>query len=631
MQRAEPLRFAVLALMIELGCLLLPCLIFLILYLQTFHAPATAALRHLELVLPATLLLMLIRGSAVGTLGKPWGARVGAVLYALWFLWWLSYYGTVLVGLQNWGRVATWPLIKVYVLHWRDLLDVLDIPWALVLVAGCALGAATGFLGWILTRRDLWIHRYHARVGAVVRAAALLLVVAVLLLRMHQVADATHMGSDEPVMLSLNPWAGTRQGQTNRTEGARVIDEREARAAAAYQPGVRTHSRNVILIVGDALRSERMSLFGHERATTPYLSALHQTGAMQLAAQGHSICAESYCGLMALVRSKYLHEFSTHSLSLAQVLRRHGYAVYLLLGGDHTNFYGLAEALGPADLYWDGLQSGEYMNDDRAVLARARELPAAGEQPVMMQFHLMSSHGLGSRQPEFQEFSPIANYYRRGRLSANAEELKSWAGNFYDNGILQFDHTVHELLAVLREKGYLDDAVVVITGDHGELLGERGKYSHADTVLQAVLDIPILLARFGYAGEDFESKRFASQVDVAPTILLELGLPIPQSWAGEPLQHPMQRGFSFFQQGEEVGLYDLRSPDSVWKYWRDLAAGTEHAYRLDQDPREEHDLGSDVPSTLRKEWLLQLLPSTTSASGAALPMEEKAEEHTSKD
>src|SRR5690606_8624800 len=111
------------------------------------------------------------------------------------------------------------------------------------------------------------------------------------------------------------------------------------------------------------------------------------------------------------------------------------------------------------------------------------------------------------------------------------------ATNYYDNGVVQFDRVVSQLLEHLQHKGYLDNALVVITGDHGELLGEHGQFSHAKTVYDAVLRVPFVLIRYGYeADQQLRSDMVSSQVDIAPTILSELRMPLPSTWVGTPIQ-----------------------------------------------------------------------------------------------
>ena len=98
--------------------------------------------------------------------------------------------------------------------------------------------------------------------------------------------------------------------------------------------------------------------------------------------------------------------------------------------------------------------------------------------------------------------------------------------NFYDNGVVRSDAVIAELLAQLKEKGYLQDALVVITADHGESLGEHGLYHHANSVREEVLRIPLVFIAYGSPLRlPPQVRDFASQVDIAPTILKELGLP----------------------------------------------------------------------------------------------------------
>ncbi len=116
--------------------------------------------------------------------------------------------------------------------------------------------------------------------------------------------------------------------------------------------------------------------------------------------------------------------------------------------------------------------------------------------------------------------------------------------NYYDNGVFQFDGVVKSAIAQLQEKGYLSDAIVVITGDHGEMLGEHGQFGHANGVYEPVLHVPFVIIRYGYT-ENYSSvlPRVVSQIDIAPTILTDLSMPIPSTWAGRPIQSNDRRDF----------------------------------------------------------------------------------------
>src|SRR5688500_1845866 len=180
--------------------------------------------------------------------------------------------------------------------------------------------------------------------------------------------------------------------------------------------------------------------------------------------------------------------------------------------------------------------------------------------------------------------------------------------NYYDNGVLQTDAMIHGILQTLERKGYLKNTVVAITADHGEALGEHGLFQHANSVREEVLQIPFLLLSYGYrAAELPDDHRLASQIDIAPTLLAELGMPRPHSWQGAPLQQGTSRDFLYFQELWEVGLFDLRDSRNLWKYWTNMKTGEEYAFNLTLDPAELSNAIGKASPEQKREWRLQIL------------------------
>jgi arylsulfatase A-like enzyme len=180
------------------------------------------------------------------------------------------------------------------------------------------------------------------------------------------------------------------------------------------------------------------------------------------------------------------------------------------------------------------------------------------------------------------------------------------------------------VLETLGKKGYLDNALVVITADHGEALGERGLYAHANGVDQEVLRIPLLWLAFGYPGSTVSNgRRVVSQVDIAPTILADLGMPLPRTWSGRPLQHGETNDFVYFQDRQAAGFIDQRTPGQLWKYWVNSATGKEHAYNLTADPDARTNVMETVDASRKREWrlnYLQMMPGATGVLGGSEPV-----------
>jgi choline-sulfatase len=136
------------------------------------------------------------------------------------------------------------------------------------------------------------------------------------------------------------------------------------------------------------------------------------------------------------------------------------------------------------------------------------------ERPLFLWAHFFDAHA---------PYAPPAEYLERA------------GGNAYDGEIAALDAAIGSLLAGLRTTGLLDDAVVMIVGDHGESLGEHGEATHGLFVYDATLHVPYLLRdpRGDRAGEMDDA--LVSVVDVQPTLLEAMGLELDRSADGASL------------------------------------------------------------------------------------------------
>jgi glucan phosphoethanolaminetransferase (alkaline phosphatase superfamily) len=601
-----------LSLALDLAPWLISSGLFLWLYIGRFDAPASAAWPHLKIVSSLWLALACLKLLLWQCFprSRPARAVVSIVITtALGLL--LGYYLVAYVGLASWGRIITWPLISAYLSQADDVLGSLGyslhIPLMTVTLLFCLLLFCT--YRWMLG--EAWIARIiHS---GKVRVAAPLTLLAVALLG-FEILMIPPVNAQEPLSLSFFSGAGNAM-QSHSRAGPR-IDAEEAAARNSYHSVPLDNPPNVILIVGDALRADHLHAYGYSRASTPKLDALLSRESNARVERVRTVCAESTCGLLALASSRYVHELPARPITLQEVLRRHGYSVRMILGGDHTNFYGLRDAYGEVDEYFDGhMQSNYYMNDDRLVLDQVGRLPAHTRgKAAMLQFHLMSSHGLGKRLPESNLYRPFRNYYGRFLDTARVTpELREEVVNYYDNGITQFDDILGELLQQLAEKGYLQNALVIVTGDHGEMLGEHGMLAHAQGTYEEVLSVPLLFIRYGAVLNDIPARSIASQIDIAPTILTEFSIPLPSSWRGIPLQSSRSHRIVHFQQGSLTGIYDIRANGRTWKYWRDWESGHEYVFDLVKDPQEADNLVRTISDQQLATWRKEIIRAAAAA------------------
>jgi arylsulfatase A-like enzyme len=187
------------------------------------------------------------------------------------------------------------------------------------------------------------------------------------------------------------------------------------------------------------------------------------------------------------------------------------------------------------------------------------------------------------------------NWLARGNLSEaySPDELENFVA-LYDEDVLTADRAFGELLNELDARGLLENTLVVVTSDHGEEFGERGKMNHVETVHATSVRVPLIVV---YPERVPPGRRIEPPVstrDVPATILELVGIP-PSGVAGPSLvptwernQDPARPVFA------EHGL--IRSVFTRELHLVKYGQGLEQLYDWNADPLELHDLAPSRPA-----------------------------------
>lgn len=310
----------------------------------------------------------------------------------------------------------------------------------------------------------------------------------------------------------------------------------EQQSTPSAEQHERITPRPLVLITVDALRSDQMGVYGAPRETTPFLSGLWRGGKLHRIDNAYSICTTSFCGMIGTLSSKYWHQLNEPPVNLADVLKKYNYRNSFLLSGDMTNFFGLRQIMGShVDLFCDGsLEPKKYANDDRSVLGWLQTYHWKAADHTFLYIHLMSVHIIGLRDPRFKKWLPDKEL----NIPKLCYSQRAYQNN-YHNGILQADNTIRQIFEILDREGMLQRALIVITADHGEYLGEFDNFGHGFEPFEPMVRIPMLV----YDGlqSNYPERLLSSQVDIAPTMLHAIGAAIPKDWSGIPLQRATPR------------------------------------------------------------------------------------------
>jgi arylsulfatase A-like enzyme len=158
--------------------------------------------------------------------------------------------------------------------------------------------------------------------------------------------------------------------------------------------------------------------------------------------------------------------------------------------------------------------------------------------------------------------------YARVALPNPPPDLALRLSAVYDGEVRYLDEHLGRLVAGLRERGFYDDTIIVLTSDHGEEFHEHGGWWHGTTLYDEQTHVPLVVkpARGGARGVVVET--MTTHLDVAPTILAAVGAPVPPVMQGQVLaldgapQTPQEKVFSE-EDFEGNVLQAVRTP--TWK------------------------------------------------------------------
>lgn len=176
----------------------------------------------------------------------------------------------------------------------------------------------------------------------------------------------------------------------------------------------------------------------------------------------------------------------------------------------------------------------------------------------------------------------------------------------YDRGVRQLDFQLAKLVAWLKALGLWDQSLVILFSDHGEEFQEHGKLLHAQ-LYSELTSVPLIVK---LPGGKHGGKRVNTPVeiiDVAPTILSLLDLPVPGIMQGRDLT-PLVEGRPATEPGKTMLFSWANASRSIthgeWKLVLDSHGGRELLYNLSDDPGEQQNLIRQKPEVAQRLHLL---------------------------
>jgi arylsulfatase A-like enzyme len=339
--------------------------------------------------------------------------------------------------------------------------------------------------------------------------------------------------------------------------------------------------RHAVLITVDTLRPDRMSLYGYERETTPNIDR-YFTGFAFDNARSTAPCT------LPAVKQMLTGRLDMQGRTIAQTLEEHGMTTAAVV----SQHWFVGDELYRAGFdHWD-VQSESDRDHHGLSRRRARDVTdralrwldtegAKGER-LFLWVHYFDPHDPYDPPRESRHFAQGITRFADG--DRRAAQLAAWTdeekwflvdsifddddrdalSRLYDDEILCLDHEIGRLLDGLDTRSLLRDAVVILSADHGERLGEDGAWDHCYSLHDYELRVPLAVRT---PSAEFDRHPAASTLDIYPTILEATGVTTSTPLMGTTL-------FGARAHAITVSAFERRLAvaDAGWKLYLDCGA-----------------------------------------------------------
>ncbi|MFB0977005.1 MAG: sulfatase [Myxococcota bacterium] len=386
-----------------------------------------------------------------------------------------------------------------------------------------------------------------------------------------------------------------------------------------------TSAKNsVVLISLDTTRRDHLSVYGYDRKTSPNLDAMSADGIVMqnfLTTSSWTLPthASLFTGLFPSSHGAHYSNVGNTALgdadgapqgfdafranrlpdaanTLAETLKANGFQTHAVGAGPWFKpVFGLDQGFDHYDAAFDSLAGRDGAEVSELAI---NAIERATDNPFFLFLNYFDPHdpydGHGTSWEQFLKPGPD---FARSKVLAE-----------YDSEILYMDEQLGRVFDALRKQGLYDRSWIVVTNDHGEHFGEHELEGHGFSLYEPVVRGVLIIKPPADVSLELDPSTRAQSVDIMPTLLQGLGINLPSTMEGEPLDRITHPAI--------VELY--RSAGNVrWKgerFRRELRALYDGDYKLllsskdddpdaglfdlQNDPAETNDLHAEMPDVV---------------------------------
>lgn len=418
-------------------------------------------------------------------------------------------------------------------------------------------------------------------------------------------------GESKTHVVDLTSFAGSLVRLELETDEGAWVDPRIALTKADSRPQPAAYE-NVILLVVDALRSDRLKLYGETRVDTPRMTAAGERGIVFLNNQAASPSSPPSHGSIQTGMIPRVHGVVGDSAKLdagtPMISTQLGDAgIATAYYGNNPFGMGRLERPGRWTAFHQPNKEGKGI--DCTVLIDEMLGFATQQNKEGKRFFISSlpyephtpyryHEGISDKYHDGDWGPPVGKSvdgYLLGDIAEGSKVLDEdeWSQlkALYDGEVEHMDNCFGQLEDGLKSAGIAEDTAIVLTSDHGEGMFEHGKMGHAFGHYRELADVPLVLYAKGLTDSGpIKMTTVTSHLDIAPTVLDLMGVKPADEIQGRSVvpfalrEGPWTPRLMSLEYGRSFGLRAER-----WKLIVDYG-GNEELYDLVEDPTEQKNL-----------------------------------------
>ena len=354
--------------------------------------------------------------------------------------------------------------------------------------------------------------------------------------------------------------------------------------------------RNIVLISIDTCRADYLSCYGYPRETTPHIDAFARAATrfentispIPITLPAHSSMLTGTIPPFHGVHNNIGYKLAPASQTLPEILKQNGFNTAAIISTFVLDKkFGMAQGFDTYDDTFTDAHHNMFGNERK------------GDETTQVALDWLDKNKDNKSFLFLHYYDPHIDY-------APPEPFASkFPDSLYAGEIAFTDHCIGRVIQRLKDLEMYDSTLLIITGDHGEMLGEHGEEEHTYFIYEAAIKVPLIVKVPG-------QKKAATVthpvglVDIVPTICAMLDIDIPSRIQGQDITSLLQGKvpdtyeryiYSESQTPTYFGASSLMAISTgKWKY---IQATRPELYDLTTDPGEEHNLVGEEPHRAR--------------------------------